>query len=228
MNAPSKAPCTTAPPTTPRALSTGRAQVHPLICLSVFVNNPVSSVGIISKKTYPVHAPLHCHVGPSPPPRHGDPPADHKPLRHAAVPKKQLRAEQCVSVRRLLPGPRRRHLLPSSLGTGGAGSHTHAVHREHPQRPPVLTHTFSKDFVCFTDILNFDCVLTPLSLFILSCPLQGVCVARSRAARGHSHAAASLPLRPGQCGCLSAAPVLRGQQDQGGGEVREHAGRLCG
>lgn len=50
-------------------------------------------------------------------------------------------------------------------------------------------------------------------------PPQGVCLARPRAARGHPHAAASLPLRPGQRRRLPAAPVLRGQPGQGGGKV---------
>ncbi|KAG7236157.1 hypothetical protein INR49_001267, partial [Caranx melampygus] len=39
--------------------------------------------------------------------QYGDSPTDHKPLRHAAIPKKQLRAELCSSLRRLLQGLRR-------------------------------------------------------------------------------------------------------------------------
>lgn len=48
-------------------------------------------------------------------------------------------------------------------------------------------------------------------------------MARPRAAGGHPHAAASLPLRPGQRRSLPAAPVLRRQQGQGGGKVTGHA-----
>lgn len=71
--------------------------------------------------------------------RDGDPPSDHKPLQHAAVPKKQqLRAELCSCIHRLLQGSRRARLLPQALWTGGAGDHPNPVHREHPQGPQVL------------------------------------------------------------------------------------------
>lgn len=53
-------------------------------------------------------------------------------------------------------------------------------------------------------------------------------MARPGAARGHPHAAASLPLRPGQRRRLPAAPVLRRQQGEGGGKVTRHAGRRSG
>ena len=48
---------------------------------------------------------------------------------------------------------------------------------------------------------------------------QGVCLAWPRAAGGHPHATAPLPLGAGQRRRLPAAPVLRRQPGEGGGEV---------